>query len=183
MWKLKEVFLFKFLDTLEILEGKIRKLLIPSNFQECNKLQICKKLLKTYLDTVCFFLIYTYFEWTSMKMVLNSDAHNCSIYSNPFVSLKYFLWTVVKVTFCKDGGGRGEEFEKLEWVFHQIGFSICLEVCVSMKIYQLISAICLYRSIQCSSLAEGKSQKSCHVCLHIPYASHTIVGHLSFSFI
>lgn len=42
-----------------------------------------------------------------MKMVLNSDAHNCSIYSNPFVSLKYFLWTVVKVTFCKDGGGGG----------------------------------------------------------------------------
>lgn len=39
-------------------------------------------------------------------MVLNSDAHNCSIYSNPFVSLKYFLWTVVKVTFCKDGGGK-----------------------------------------------------------------------------
>lgn len=54
-------FLFKFLDISETLEGKIKEQLCYDflTFATSHRLvyYLCKKLLKTYLDTVCFFLI------------------------------------------------------------------------------------------------------------------------------
>lgn len=98
-----------------------------------------------------------------MKMVLNSDAHNCSTYSKPLVSLKYFLCTVVKVTFCEDGGEK------------QIVLRVT-KILSSDKLPYFSSDMCFQENLSfglaiCVSI---------HSSL-LAHASHTTATHFSFS--